>query len=172
MTGDWPPAGAQPPATRRERRAPRQRAARDRAVSLGQHFELGEVAVSAERTPEVWARHWGCTAMLLAVLGTPALYGAVTLPSLSVVSRVILAAVVPVLLGTGIGMVRTAPRPKVSRVLAYTGGLVQDDDGRRPRWPSRGSCSTTSRTATTPTRTTTRCWTASARWASTAPSSP
>jgi hypothetical protein len=121
--------GVQPAATRRDRRVQQRRAAQARAASLGQHFELGEVVVSAERTPEVWARHWGCTTMLLAVLGTPALYAAVTLPSVSVVTRVILAAVVPVLLGTGIGLVRTAPRPKVSRMLAYTGGLVQDDDG-------------------------------------------
>ena len=129
LTWGQPPAGGQPPATRRERRAQQQRAAQARAASLGQHFELGELVVSAERTPEVWARQWGCTVMLLSVLGSPALYAAVTLPNLSVAARAILAAVVPVLLATGIGMIRTAPRPKVSRVLAYTGGLVQDDDG-------------------------------------------
>jgi hypothetical protein len=121
--------GAQPPAGRRERRAQRREAARARAAALGQHFELGELVISAEKTSEPAARTVGCMALVFAVLATPALYAAVAVPGLSAVARVILAAAVPVLLATGVGIIKTAPRPRTSRVLAYTGGLVQDDDG-------------------------------------------
>lgn len=120
---------ARQPAGRRARRAQQRRAAQARAGDLGQRFELGELVTSVEKTPEVGLRTFGCMVMLAAVLASPALYIAITVPGLTAVTRVILAAAVPVLLATGVGVVRTAPRPKTSRVFAYTGGLVQDDDG-------------------------------------------